>query len=272
MNDLVIFSLIALLVNALWTVFIRAFPGVLTTIVAKRLEFRYSHRLSRLKAEQDARYSTLSASLAFLAGGQTEFRSKTITAVETLWNGWLEIDKEVSDLSLAEDILVTAEIAKFFEEGDPRIEPYLRSYRESDLITKQLQRSAAWMPAKNRLFCGERLWLLAGTFFAAHGRRCFLYHQSFEKGKYINWRTDDQMDRILRSIVPQEVVEGLKEQRVGAFRQIVAHLEAEFLKEAVRVMSGSQHLAESLADLQATLLIEQQKLTKRDEGTTEATD
>ena len=113
MNDYAAFFLIALLVNGLWTVFLRTFPGLLVAFVAKRLEFRYARRLSRLKADQDARYSTLSASLAFLSAGQTEFRSRTITAVETLWNGLLEIDKEVTNLSVAEDILVAAEIAAF---------------------------------------------------------------------------------------------------------------------------------------------------------------
>ena len=213
MNDFVTFSLIAILVNALWTVLLRIFPGLLLTIVGKRLEFRYARRLSRLKAEQNARYSTLSSSLAFLSAGQSEFRSKTITAVETLWAGFVEIDKEVTDLTVAEDILLPAEIAHFFEQGDSRIAPYLNSYRDADLITKQLKRSAAWMPAKSRLFCGERLWLFASTFYTAHGRRCLPYHQSFKDARYISWKTDSHMDGILKTIVPKEVLEPLKQQK-----------------------------------------------------------
>jgi len=70
------------------------------------------------------------------------------------------------------------------------------------------------------------------------------------------------MDRILKGVVPQEVFGPLKRQKFGGFRQIVAHIEAQFLKEALRVMSGSQHLSDSLSDLQSTLLIQQQKLSK----------
>ena len=48
---------------------------------------------------------------------------------------------------------------------------------------------------------------------------------------------------------------------VGGFREVTARLKAEFLKEAIRVMSGSQHVADSLSDLQSTLLSKQQRLT-----------
>ena len=43
----------------------------------------------------------------------------------------------------------------------------------------------------------------------------------------------------------------------------MGHIKAEFLREAVRVMSGSQHIADSLSDIQATLL-HQKRLTEND--------
>ena len=84
---------------------------------------------------------------------------------------------------------------------------------------------------------------------------------SFEKGTYVDWKTDDLMNTILSAILPANVLERAKRMRVGGFREVAGHLKAEFLKEAIRVMSGSQHVADSLSDLQSTLLSEQQRLT-----------
>jgi hypothetical protein len=40
---------------------------------------------------------------------------------------------------------------------------------------------------------------------------------------------------------------------------VIATLEAEFLKEAMRIMSGSKFFAESVTDVQATLQFETQR-------------
>ena len=47
---------------------------------------------------------------------------------------------------------------------------------------------------------------------------------------------------------------------MGGIQLALGYLKASFLEEAVRVMSGSQHIADSLADLQSTLLTEMQRL------------
>ena len=52
----------------------------------------------------------------------------------------------------------------------------------------------------------------------------------------------------------------------------MTHVEAQFLKEALRVMSGSQQVADSLSDLQSTLLVEEQKLSHRNDARTAGTD
>lgn len=247
-----------------WTLAVRIFPGVLGEAIVRKIEHRYAAKLSTMEAELNGRYSTLRSSMEFLAAGQSEFRSKVIESVESLWSAFVKIDDEFSDIGFVDEILVTAELDHYFRSGDDRIEPYLGKYRAPGFVEKKLQRAAELLPVQARLFSGERLWLIASTFHSVQGRRCFLFHQSFARRAYIDWRCDEQMSSILRSVLPEHVIKEIAGRSVGGLRMTLTHLQAEFMKEAVRVMSGSQQLADSLADLQSTLLIEQQRLAQVD--------
>ena len=65
-------------------VVVRAFPAVLTVTLTKGIEHRYAARLSRLKADWDARYLTLKSSVDFLSASQSDLRMRAITSVESL--------------------------------------------------------------------------------------------------------------------------------------------------------------------------------------------
>ena len=134
-------------------------------------------------------------------------------------------------------------------------------YRDFEVVAKKVERFNQLTSERERLFSGERLWLRFSTFCQAHGRMAMLAQFSFEKGTYVDWRTDDHMNKILSAILPPDVLKRTTMMKAGGFRETTGHLKAEFLKEAIRVMSGSQHVADSLSDLQSTLLSEQQKLT-----------
>ncbi len=161
-----------------------------------------------------------------------------------------------------DNILTLEEIHEFFVSGkiNKYIADCLADYSDTEVVTKKMDRLNQLTSERERLFSGERLWLRYSTFCGAHGRMAMLTHFSFEKGTYIDWRTDDQMGKILRTILSEDVLEQAKKTRDGGFQEVIVHLKAEFLKEAFRVMSGSQHVADSLSDLQSTLLSEQQML------------
>ena len=53
--------------------------------------------------------------------------------------------------------------------------------------------------------------------------------------------------------MPNDVIENAKSKNRGGFQYIISNLEADFLKESARVMSGSRGLADSLSDTQSTL-------------------
>ena len=205
----------------------------------------------------EARYTTLKTSVDFLAVNQSELRSSTIAAVQTLWTSVLAIEKEFSAPVFVDGILLQSEKSERFASG--KINEYLSDYCDWDAVAKKLERLGELTPEGNRLLSGEVLWLKFSTLSQAYGRMCWLTRTSMEKGAYVDWKTDKHMNAILRAVLPLDVLERIKEMRMGGFREATSRLKAEFLKEAIRVMSGSQQVAESLSDLQSTLLAEQQK-------------
>lgn len=250
---------VAVVVNVAWTLLARTFPAVLTAKLTKGIEHGHATELSRLKADLDARYSTLKSSVDFLSASQSDLRTRAITSVESLWTAVLEIEREHSDLVFVDNIFVSEELRDFFASG--RIKKHLADYSDTDVLAKKMERFVHLTSERERLFSGERLWLRFSTFCRAHGRMAVLAQFSFEKETYVDWRTDHLMNSILGAILPADVLERAKKRRLGGFREVTGHLKAEFLKEAIRVMSGSQHVADSLSDVQSTLLSEQQRLT-----------
>ena len=259
MGDLLVVVVVAVVVNVAWTLLVRTFPAVLTATLTKGIEHRYATRLSRLKADWDARYSTLKSSVDFLSASQSDLRTRSISSVESLWTTVLEIERECRALVFVDSILTPKEIQDSFVSG--RIKTLLGDFRDFEVVAKKVERFNQLASERERLFSGERLWLRFSTFCRAHGRMAMLAQISFEKRTYVDWRTDDLMNKHLSAILTADLLKRTTRMKVGGFREVTGHLKAEFLKEAIRVMSGSQHVADSLSDLQSTLLSEQQKLT-----------
>ena len=259
MGDLLVVVVAAVVVNVAWTLLVRTFPAVLTATLTKRIEHQYATRLSQVKADWDARYSTLKSSVDFLSASQSDLRTRSIASVESLWTIVLEIERECRALVFLDGVLTPKQIQDSFVSG--RIEKLLGDYRDFDKAVKKFERFDQLTSERERLFSGERLWLRYSTFCRAYGRMAMLVQSSFEKKTYVDWRTDELMTTILSAVLPADILKQTARMKVGGFREVAGRLKAEFLEEAMRVMSGSQHVADSLSDLQSTLLSEQQKLT-----------
>ncbi len=113
---------------------------------------------------------------------------------------------------------------------------------------------------QNRLFCGDRLWLIFYVYRALIGRFSLLITYSFEKSKYKDWRKDEPGKGLLEAVLPKAEVKTLFESKFAGLHNIVGRLEAEFLHEATRIMTGSKAMAESLADTQALMQLENAKI------------
>ena len=70
-----IILLTVVLLQIVWTLVIRTFPAVLGATFVKRIEHRYATNLAQVKAELDAKYSTLKTSVDFLSASQSDLSS-----------------------------------------------------------------------------------------------------------------------------------------------------------------------------------------------------
>lgn len=127
---------------------------------------------------------------------------------------------------------------------------------------EKMKRVDALATEKAKLFAGDRLWLIFYIIRAVHGQLASLVHRSFEQNQYVGWPDDKGVQSLLEAVLSKQVIDSAKGQQVQGLQMLIAHLEAEFLKEAARVMSGSQGFADSLSDLQATLQYENQKVAR----------
>ena len=213
MDDFLVVGVVVVVVNVAWTLLVRTVPAVLTATLTKSIEHQYATSLSRLKADWDARYSTLKSSVDFLSASQSDLRARSITSVESLWTTVLEIECDCRDLVTVDRILTPKEIQDFFVSG--RIKTFLGDYRDFEVVAKKVERFNQLTSERERLFSGERLWLRFSTFCQAHGRMAMLAQFSFEKGTYVDWRTDDHMNKILSAILPPDVLKRTTMMKAG---------------------------------------------------------
>ena len=158
---------ILLLLQVVWTLAIRTFPAVLGSTFIKKIEHQNATNLSRLKADLDASYSTLKTSVDFLSADQSELRSKTIRSVESLWTAVIEIDNMVGDILVVDAIFHDDELADFFSSSDSRIREFLGAYDDDNTVRTKTNEMFNLTSEENRLFSGERLWLLFFQYRAA---------------------------------------------------------------------------------------------------------
>ena len=242
-----------IVVPAVWTLFVRIFPKVLGESFIRRIHHGYDVALEKVKAELQERFSTLESSVTFLAASQSELQSKRIESVALLWQACIAAKKEFSDAVFMYDIIHPTEIAKFFENDDVRLDRIVGQYRSMDNFHEKLERVNAIATEEARLFAGDRLWLLFYHCRAFHGRIGLLVSKSFEDSRFYDWRSDQLIGEQLESILPRAIIRKAITENMGGSHTVTAHLEAEFLKEATRVMSGSKAVSESLEDIGSSM-------------------
>lgn len=252
-----------------WTLLVRTFPSVLGNVFLKRLDHRLSAKLERTKAELQSAHSTLKTSVDFLSLGQAELRGKVVAAVELLWDMTRAVQREFSGVTSLEMILLPEEITEALQGQRASIfVTAVDDFRHESHLMEIMSRLEAFSIEKSRLFVSDRLWLIVYVTRAVHGRIAHLLQRSFEEGRYLSWRDDNAILSLAGSVFSTELIDTAKGSQIAGLQMILGNLEAEFLKEARRVMSGSQGFADALSDLQSTLRYEQQKIASRLASTT----
>ena len=251
--------------SLVWTLVIRVFPSVLGKAFEKRIEHGYDSKLEKLKAELQASYATLQTSVGFLSATQSELRTKVIESTETLWRSVCAVETEFGDIMLIDNVVLPNEADEVLsgQRHNQFIRQIFESYSKLEDWTEKLNRAKGLAKGSERLFVGDRLWIIYSTIIAVHGRFTFLISKSFEKHKYVSWKEDRHMNSLLESRLPATVIDSAKAARFGGLRVAIAHLENDFLKEAARVMSGSHGLADSLSNVQAVLQYQNQQIQQQ---------
>lgn len=242
---------------------VRVFPRVLGDALIKNLEHDLNTKLERTKAELQAEYGSVKTSVDFLAAGQSELRSKTISAVENMWGSVLSIRSQLSQVVYFTSILTRDELDAAVRGAlHAEIADDIRQWGAEDTLFSRLSVDEQSDIERFRIFVGDRLWLIFYISRAFLYRLGFLLHRSVKEERYLCWSEDDGALTLLRSVVEQSRIDEAKQAGIQALSTMIGILEAEFLKEAAKVMSGSPALAERLSDVHATIMYLHQRIHK----------
>lgn len=260
--------LVSALVLLVWTIVIRRVPSIVSKVIEQRIEHRNNKHLEEIKATLQASYSTVGTSVGFLSAVQPELRSKMIASVEALWKSILSFKDRYSEIMFLDSILLAEEIERDLKsQGQNVVWQIMQKYREDSAFSELMEYQRKQSEEFERLFVGDRLWLIFFTISQVYGRYGYLVHKSARDGEYVDWRKDKNFRSILLNILSEDIVNAIIEKRFGGLSTAIVYLQAEFLKEGSRVMSGSEGFSQALSDVQAavkheTTRIEQERAAR----------
>jgi hypothetical protein len=191
-------------------------------------------------------------------------RPHIVESVTALWAQMLLMRTKFAMLVAFDGIFLADEAQQAFSgQGLPNLLEYVRPFA-GELHTNPLMREFNEASLdQHRLFIGDRLWLLFYIYRAFLMRNGLLISQSWERRTFVDWRKDSGVSQLLGALLTSDEVAQLKAKNAGGLAAALARIEAAFLHEATRVMSGSKAMADSLSDMQAILLLQNATIGKR---------
>jgi hypothetical protein len=260
--------LFLLLLQFAAVVVLRTFPRIIGEGALKFLDHHNAVHLERLKNElaqttaKDienlrADYSALRTSTDYLSANQGELRARTVAASLLLWNTMVIQRRELGGVVNLETLFVPHELVEMYEQGKhQKAKQSFSEWANEKSTIEKMNRSISDEVESARLFVGDRLWLIFWVFRAVVSRAAYMTTRSFNEGKYMNWRTDKHTLGLLRLVVPESDLQAVLQSATPGLAGLVGNIEAHFMKEATRIMSGSKMLADYLSDVQATIAYE----------------
>lgn len=245
---------------AAWLV-LKLFPGVLTKFVNKEVDRRSDAKLERLKADLQGAYSTLKNSVDVIMATNSGMHPHIVVSVTALWTQMISIRDKFGTAVGFDNIFTAEEAGDAFSGTDhANLLEYVRAFEGEMHVNPMFTEFNGNEMDRHRLFSGDRLWLIFHIFRAVHLRYGYLMSESFERRAFVDWRKDNGIGQLLGSVLDRPDVSKLMAMELGGLAAAVARLEAEFLHEATRVMSGSKAMADSLSDMHSILLLQNAKV------------
>jgi hypothetical protein len=245
-------------------VVVKLLPGAITKFVDKEIERRSDIKLETVKGEIQGSYSTLKSSVDMLTASNSGLHPHIIETVSTMWGLIVAMKHNFSGMVTFDTVFLASEASAAFKDQNKHANLIAHVAKHRNEFDNLAANGAVLEPNldKHRLFCGDRLWLLFFIIRAVYLRASLLIAQSFQKGDYDDWRKDDGIRQLLSAVLPKDFVEKVRARQAGGLQSAIDQLEAQFLHEATRVMSGSKAMADSLADVQSVMLLENAKIAQ----------
>jgi len=155
---------------------------------------------------------------------------RQLQALENLWAMVGTLRKEFGSIVFIDTILLASEIDEYFRTG-AHSEPMsmIREYKDPQCAVKKI---VLIDPDKERPFVSQKVWSILFVLRALYGRASLMIELSFKKRAYEDWRKDSVMDRLLRGILPGNIVDDIRQRPIGGLQAAIDHLEHRFLEEA----------------------------------------
>jgi len=265
MSDLALFAAFVIAQGILGFLFLRLLPSMITKFVDSEIERRSDIKLEKVKGQIDGSYSTLKTSMEMLTASNTGLHPHIIESVSALWSMIVAMKHDFSGMVTFDNLFLANEATEAFQdEADHQnLIAFVEKHRNE--FDNLADNGAVLEPNldMHRLFCGDKLWLIFFIIRAVYMRSSLLIARSFQKNDFDDWRKDDGIRQLLSAVLPTAFIDDVRARQIGGLSMALAQLEAEFLHEATRVMSGSKAMADSLTNMQSTMLLQTAQIAQK---------
>ncbi|MYL10564.1 MAG: hypothetical protein F4010_00085 [Cenarchaeum sp. SB0669_bin_11] len=219
-----------------------------------------------IQGRNEAKRAALATSASLVTAARAESRKRVIESVENLWCSINRARLNYWSISFMHSNWTLERIADFFQgkrDESGSLESSLEQFKDLKFTVKQKQLFEEGLNETEVLHVSPRLWTLYNAIVAARSQLGVLTFLSFQGEQYIDWRTNEIMLSALKGNIEGEDIESPKSVATDDFEEIVAWLEAEFIKEGSRLIQGSKEFAHSVQETYIALL-------RRNESATES--
>ena len=265
MSDLALVVAFVVAQGFLGLLFLKLLPSAITKLVDTEIERRSDIKLEKVKGQIESSYSTLKTSMEMLTVSNTGLHPHIIDSVSALWNLIVQMKHDFSGMVTFDNLFLADEAAKAFKDegSNQNLIAFVDKHR--DELDNLATNGAVLEPDldRHRLFCGDKLWLIFFIVRAVYMRSSLLIARSFQIHDFNDWRKDDGIRQLLSAVLPTAFIADVRSRESGGLSIAISQLEAEFLHEATRVMSGSKAMADSLTNMQSVLQLQNAEITAK---------
>ena len=265
MSDTILFIAVLVAPAIFGYVFMKLLPGAITKYVDKEIERRSDIKLEKVKGEIQGSYATLKTSVDMLSASNSGLHPHIIEAVSAMWAAMVEMRDHFGGMLTFDSIILATEAADLFagKDSNTKVMRFIEKHKvgpEGEIGGLHFFESKF---QEKRLFCGDKLWLHFNIFRGLLARNAMLLTWSYEKASFQDWREDKGMRQLMSASLPPDAIEKAFDEKIGGLTNALTRIESLFLHEATRVMSGSKAMADSLADMQSVLQLQNAEITSK---------